>query len=293
MQIFLFIAFLLCFMFQGNYRFVREIETTGDLHFSDPMGNVYIARDNILNKYTPGQTGAATYTNTFLGNIFSIDVSDPLRILLFYKDHRQIVWVDNFLSEIRSPLWLDELGLDQAELVCSSSQGGFWVFNSLNRQLQYFSANMKLIHESPPLSILTGPAADPSFMTEKNRSLYLNIPGIGILVFDRFGNYSRILAVETPSVFQVTDRHVYYMNEGNLLSYDLQTAESTRLELPGQGHTAHQEDAVSATHNEQPGSAIQDAVTPHFSDEVLKAELQPGLLFIYTRKGVRVYVTER
>ncbi len=267
------IALLVNVLFLGDYRFIREVEVTGDMHFSDPMGNVYIAKDNILNKYSPGQAEAATYTNTFLGNIYSVDVSDPLRILLFYKDYRQIVWVDNFLSEIRSPVWLDELGIDQVELVCSSSQGGFWAYNSLNRQLQYFNVNLKLIHESPALNILTGPDTEPVFMIEKNRSLYLNVPGIGILVFDRFGNYSRTLALDTPSEFQVTDLHVYFMMEGELLSYDLRTAELARLELPG--------------------STVQHPENPPSKKEVLKAELQPGRLFIYTRKGYQVYKTDQ
>ena len=91
---------------------------------------------------------------------------------------------------------------------------------------------MQLVHESPTLNILTGPDITPTSMLEKSRSLYLNIPGTGILVFDRFGNYSKTLALETSSEFQVTDKYVYFMKEGELFSYDLRTAEVSLLELP-------------------------------------------------------------
>ena len=205
----------------------------------------------------------------FLGIIHSIDVSDPLRILIFYKDYNQLVWVDNFLSEISSPIWLDDLGIDQVELVCSSNQGGFWVFNSLNNQLQYFDVNLKLIHESPTLNMLTGPDINPTFMIEKSRMLYLNVPGTGILVFDRFGNYSKTLPVETASFFQVTDQFLYYMKESELFSYDIRTTEMAFLELPGLDE--------------------KDTINTASENAILDAELQPGKLFIFTSKGYRVY----
>jgi hypothetical protein len=263
----LFICFAFGIFVQEEYQFVKSVDIDGQMHFSDPLGNVYIVKDNSLRKYSAGHTGTGHYTNTFLGNIYSIDVSDPLRILLFYKDHNQIVWVDNFLSEIRSPVWLDELGIDQFELVCSSSRGGFWVFNSLNNQLQYYDVNLKQVHESPTLNMLTGPDVNPTFMIEKNRSLYLNVPGTGILVFDHFGNFSKTLPVIVPSAFQVTDRHIYFMQNKELYSYDLRTAEMTGIELPRDEHT---------------GQIIPES-------EILKVELQPGFLFLFTIKGYWIY----
>ncbi|MFC2112138.1 hypothetical protein ACFLTA_02635 [Bacteroidota bacterium] len=265
------IALLVKVLFLSDYHFVQSVDAPGNMHYSDPMGNIYIVKDNTLKKYSSKHVEAGHYSNAFLGNIYSVDVSDPLRILLFYKDHNQVVWVDNFLSEIRSPVWLDALGIDQTELVCSSNQGGFWVFNSLNNQLQYYDVNLQLVNESPSLNILTGPDISPTFMLEKSRSLYLNVPGTGILVFDRFGNYSRTLPVETPSVFQITDSHVYYMSENNLFSYNLHTAEIARLELPEDG------EADLQSGQEKPA--------------LLKAELQPGMLFLYTAKGYLVYKT--
>jgi hypothetical protein len=266
----------------GDYLFVRYVEVAGDLHYSDAMGNVYIGMDNTLKKYSPTQVQAAYYSNAFLGNIHSVDVTDPLRILLFFKDHNQIVWVDNFLSEIRSPVRLDDLGIDQVELVCSSSQGGFWAFNSLNNQLQYFDVNLTLVHESPTLNLLTGPDINPTYMTEKSRFLYLNVPGNGILVFDRFGNYSRTLPVDVPSEFQVTDQYIYFMKEGNLLSYDLRTAEFSRLVLPGESNP---EDAGR--------SALIDGETEQaiHPNDILKAELQPRLLFLFTKNGYWIFKT--
>lgn len=272
MQFLLLISILFSNVFPVDYQLIKSVDIEADRYGTDPMGNVYVVTDNSLKKFSNQHVQAANYTNTFLGNIHSVDFSDPLRILIFYKDYNQVVWVDNFLSEIRSPIWLDDLGIDQVELVCSSNQGGFWVFNSLNNQLQYFDVNLKLVHESPSLNILTGPDISPTFMIEKSRMLYLNVPGTGILVFDRFGNFSKTLPVEVPSFFQVTDQYLYYLMEGRLFSYNLHTAEMAKLEMPG---------SVSAgPENFATGKSI------------IGAELQPGLLFIFTGKGYRVYRTD-
>jgi hypothetical protein len=150
---------------------------------------------------------------------------------------------------------------------------------------------LQLVHESPTLNILTGPDISPTFIIEKSRSVYLNVPGTGILVFDRFGNYSKTLPVDVPSVFQVTDRYLYFMKEVNLFSYDLRTAEIVRLELPGTGEPIQSKipAAGESSQTELPGPGEPTQANPPHGDEILKAELQPDLLFLFTRKGYSVF----
>ncbi len=258
MFLFIYISILFHLLQPAEFQFVKSVNVDGDRHFSDPMGNVYIIKNNHLVKFVQDYTQAAEYTNLFLGNIHSIDVSDPLRILIYYKDHNQVVWVDNYLSEIRSPIWLDNLGVDQAQLVCSSNQGGFWIFNGLNNQLQYFDVNLEFVLESFTLNSLTGPDIQPTYMLEKSRNVYLNVPGFGILVFDRFGNYSKTIPLEIPDEFQVTDQNLYYFKAGELYSFDLQTNSPGKLQLPEK-------------------------------DGFIKVEMQPDFLYLFRHQGYSVY----
>jgi hypothetical protein len=181
---------------------------------------------------------------------------------MYFKDHNQILWLDNYLSEIRSPLFLDELGIDQAVLVCSASQGGFWVFDGLNAELKYYNAQLQPVHRSMSLNLVMDPDIRPVFMIEKNRQIFLNIPGTGILIFDRFGNHSKTLGIEVPLSFQVTDQKLYYFSGDHLYSYDLRYGENTLIELP-------------------------------VTEEMVHAELQPESLYIFTKSTFRVYKTSR
>jgi hypothetical protein len=257
-HLFIYISILLQILLSSDFQFVKSVKVDGDRHFSDPLGNVYIVKNNHLVKFVQDYTKAAEYSNLFLGNIHSIDVSDPLRILIYYQDHNQIVWVDNFLSEIRSPIWLDDLGADQAQLVCSSNQGGFWIFNGLNNQLQYFDVNLQFVHESITLNSLTGADIQPVFMLEKSRNVYLNVPGFGILVFDLFGNYSKTIALEIPGEFQVTDHNIYFFKAGELFSFDMLTNTPGKLPLP-----------------EENGC--------------IKVEMQPDFLYLFKQQAYSVY----
>ena len=258
MYLIIYISLLVQFLLPVEFQFVKSVKVDGDSHFSDPMGNVYIIKNNHLVKFVQDYTQAAEYTNLFLGNIHFIDVSDPLRILIYYKDYNQVVWVDNFLSEIRSPIWLDNLGVDQAQLVCSSNQGGFWIFNGLNNQLQYFNVNLQFIHESITLNSLTGSDIQPVYMLEKSRNVYLNVPGFGILVFDLFGNYAKTIPLEIPGEFQVTDQNLYYFKAGELYSFDLLTNSPGKLQLPEE-------------------------------DGFIKVEMQPDFLYLFRHQGYSVY----
>jgi len=216
---------------QTDYKLSGTLKIQGDQFYSDPIGHLYIIRGNRIQKFNDYLEKLADYTNVYLGNITSVDVSDPLRILVYYKEFNQIVWLDNYLLELRSPIRLDDLFIDQAELVCSSSHGGFWIYNSLKKQIQYFDANLRFIHESINLHPLTGEVI-PCSMIEKSSIVYLNVPNIGILAFDRFGTYSQTLPVFPDKQFQVTDENIFYTCNNSFYFFNLSTYINTKFELP-------------------------------------------------------------
>ena len=60
----------------------------------DQFGNIYIVNNNTMVKYSNDFTNKTNYTNNFLGKISLIDVNDPLRVLIFYRDFNQIIFLD-------------------------------------------------------------------------------------------------------------------------------------------------------------------------------------------------------
>jgi hypothetical protein len=229
--IYILIFFVVKVNAQQDYKLMGRLDTECNFLAADPLGNVYIIQGQNIRKFNNNFQKIADYSNVYLGNISFADVSDPLRIMLYYSEFNQVVWLDNFFQELRSPVRLDDLGIDQAILVCSSNLGGFWVFDQLNNQLQYFDKNLKKINESIRLNPVIG-EMKPLSMIEKNRMVYIYFPGMGILTFDQFGTYSRILPVFPDNYFQVTDESIYYLQDSSFKRYNLTTFKEEKLILP-------------------------------------------------------------
>jgi len=226
-----FIITLLLLLIQTPFEFVGTIPVADADFKTDQLGNVYVIKSDRLIKYNSKLEKVADYSNAYLGEIGSLDAMDPLRLLIHYKEFNQLLWLDNYLLELRSPVLLDNLGLDQAELICASSHGGFWLFNGLNNQIQYYDVNLNLIQESIPINPITN-NNKPVAMVEKNRMIYVHVPGTGILLFDRYGTYSKTLPVFPDNYFQVTDESIFYTTKKIFFKYDLSTFTNTLVDLP-------------------------------------------------------------
>ena len=76
--------------------------------------------------------------------MFSIDVSNPMKILAFYKDYNKILFLDNMLAPSASSIDLSAIGFDQVTLTCSSHDNGIWVLNSLNFEIVRMEPTLKI-----------------------------------------------------------------------------------------------------------------------------------------------------
>ncbi len=248
---------LLLLSAQIPYKLVGTIPASNVDFRTDPLGNVYLIKGDRLIKYNNKLEKVSDYSNAYLGEIGSLDTTDPLRLLIFYKEFNQLLWLDNYLLELRSPVFLDDLGVDQAEVICSSSHGGFWLFNGLNNQMQYFDANLNLIHESIPVNPITN-NNKPVWMVEKNRMVYIYVPGTGILTFDRYGTYSKTLPIFPDNFFQVTDEYIFYTSKKIFWKYNLITFTNTLVDLPD-------------------------------INDILDIRIQPDFIYLLNPEGIHIY----
>ena len=96
----------------------------------DQYGFIYhINKDNLV-KFNKEGVPLYNYSNKLLGNITQLDISNPLRPLLFYKDQGIILALDNTLSLQKSEISLNELGLYQTSCISNSNfDNGIWLYD--------------------------------------------------------------------------------------------------------------------------------------------------------------------
>lgn len=108
------IPFLFLFIstaFTSDFSLVSSIPVKADLVTTDNLGYFYTATGDLLEKYDASGSLYKTYSNKTLGKIHSIDASNPLKLVLFYKEASQIVFLDNNLSLISTtPSSLEKIG---------------------------------------------------------------------------------------------------------------------------------------------------------------------------------------
>lgn len=208
------------------------IKTKLDYFTTDNIGNIYIIKDDELVKYLPSGKFFVRYSNLKLGNITSVDASNPLKILLYYRDFEQVVFLDNQLSLNSDVVSLQDLGYEQTDLVCASTNNSFWIYNKQNNELIRFNESSKKVAATGNLKQVLQTNLNPNFLTEHNGYVFLNCPETGIYVFDIFGTFSKIISLKNLKIFQVNETIVYYKKDSSMCSYNFKTFEDACKTIP-------------------------------------------------------------
>jgi hypothetical protein len=187
---------------------------------TDNLGNIYLVREAELQKFNAQGKKMGRYSNLKLGDITSVDAMNPLKILLYYRDYQELVFLDNQLSTNGKTIPLEAINLEQASMVCASANNGFWVYDKRNNELVRFDETARKITNTGNLKQILSDEVVPTAMREYNSYLYLNCPGSGIYVFDVYGAFTKLLPIKNISRFQPEGDIVFYFRNGFMCSYD-------------------------------------------------------------------------
>lgn len=190
----------------------------------DNIGNIYAVDNDVITKYFVNQQVKIFSIKTF-GTLETIDVTNGLKILLYFKDFQRILFLDSQLSPNGDVIELSNLGLEQTSLVCISFNNGFWVYNQANNELLRFNQNLEISVRTGNLKRLLNIDLQPNFMIEHNSKLYLNNPSSGILVFDIYGAYIKTIPLTGLQNFQIQYPYIFFVKENKAQYFDINTFE--------------------------------------------------------------------
>lgn len=219
-----------CFA-QSKYKLITTIETTADYFTTDNQSNIYVVTADELSKYDKTGKLLYKYSNKNFGKITSVDASNMLRILLFYKDFSQVVFLDNTLSQNGEPININLLDIYQAPLACSSYDNGIWIYDSQNFSIIRYDNTLQDIRQTT-LTGLSNDTIQPVSILEYNNHVYLNNPKSGILIFDIYGTYFKTIPIKNSIQFQPIGDLVYYRVDKKVKAYNIKTAEEKEFEMP-------------------------------------------------------------
>jgi hypothetical protein len=173
---------------------------------ADRLGNIYyIDSKSVLNKFEPKIKRYTKYADLKSGKISSIDVSNPLRIVVFYEDQATVKFLDINLTEIGSYVIRSNYSDGWISLVASSNNNGLWMYDNINRKIIKLGEQLNTQFSTGDLYLIFSKKISPSYLLENADELYLIDTSNGIFVFDLFGGYKKSLPINAEIITQLSN----------------------------------------------------------------------------------------
>lgn len=195
----------------------------------DQYGYVYhINKDNLI-KFDSKGFPLYNYSNKLLGNITQLDISNPLRPLLFYKDQGIILALDNTLSLQKSEISLNELELYQTSCISNSNfDNGIWLYDIDVNEIIKINYQSEVVFKSGNLSVILPNMHFPVLkLIEKNKKLY-GVTSNQIIVLDQYGSLLNTINLNATNGLIIKEESLIgydgnFIRNYNYLDYKIDT----------------------------------------------------------------------
>ena len=212
--------------FGSNPEIIDKIR--GDIIAIDVLGNLYIVQESSLYKYSLKGELLYSYSNFSLGPISSVDVTNPMKIMLFYKDAATLLFLDDRLSPISENLDLMNKQLATISLAAYSTNNQIWLYDFINMDLitldMYFNVTGKVHYNFPNFQ-------PTQLMEIPGKMFAMYNPEQGIYLFDSFGSYIKTIGIQTEKKVQFVGQTLIYLKDSRLHIYNYQELRDESFEL--------------------------------------------------------------
>lgn len=117
----------------------------------DKFNNRYSIDKNIFFKLDNQTQKIYQFSDIQLGKLFSVDIINPLKITLFYRDMNTVIILDNRLNEIKRINFNTISEFRNIGFATTANDRSLWVFNLDLQQLELFDYNRNVVlsHTQP------------------------------------------------------------------------------------------------------------------------------------------------
>ncbi|HEY4109868.1 hypothetical protein [Puia sp.] len=226
----------------------------------DNLGNIYVlSKDNRLKKLGAQGDSLAVFNDVRrYGQIASIDVTNPLKILVYYREFATIIELDRYLNIINT-IDLRKLNILQAKAVGLAYDNNVWVFDELDAVLKRIGDDGSLVDKSSDFRQLFDSVPDPTIIRDQAGFVYLYDPAKGVYIFDHYGTLKTHLDLRGWLDFDVIEKNLLGRDDRNFFRY-------------------------------QPGTLnMQEEPIPAAYAGAIRIHITPSIIYVLKKTGLEIY----
>lgn len=215
------------------FQYIKTIKGNFTYFNVDNLDNIYVIDDNNrLKKIKANGDSIAVFNDVKkYGNPSFIDVTNPLKALLYYKNYSTIIMLDRFLT-VRNNINLRKQQIFYVNNVTLSYDNYIWIFDEEDYRLKKVDEDGKLLQSTVDWRMLFDSVPAPVKIIDKNNFVYLYDPEKGFYIFDYYGGFKNRLAFLNWTNVEVSGNTVYGFNNNTLYSYELKSLQLKEYRLP-------------------------------------------------------------
>ncbi len=199
----------------------------------DNLDNIYlITAGNQLKKINGNGDSVGVFNDVKrYGNLSYIDVTNPLKILLYYKSFATVVMLDRFLN-IRNSINFRKKNIFTVQSIATSYDNNIWLFDEQDYKLKKIDEDGKLLQETTDFRMLFDSVPSPTQLTDKENFVYLYDAEKGFYIFDYYGAFKNRLPFLNWKNIAVSEKNMYGFADNKLYSYELNSLTLKEYKLP-------------------------------------------------------------
>ncbi|MCZ2222117.1 MAG: hypothetical protein LC122_00585 [Chitinophagales bacterium] len=206
-----------------NYSLYQSVKGNFTNFNIDNLGNIFLVTPtNQIKKLNANLDSVSIFNDIKqYSTIDFIDVSNPLKILAYYKNFSTILVLDRFLS-FKAIIDLRQLNITQVKAIAQSYDNNIWIFDEQNAVIKKVNDYGRVIFSSSDFRVLFNDVPNPSKIIDADGLLYLYNKNYGWLVFDYYGSlknsYTNLLDWQDV---QVLKGKLFGRKNNQLLIFDI------------------------------------------------------------------------
>jgi hypothetical protein len=203
-----------------TFQLVKKIKGDIVAFAADNLDNLYLLNStDQLKKINEKGDSIAVFNNIRkYGKVAQIDVSNPLRVLLYYKDFSTVVILDRLLN-VKSTIDLRKQEIFQTQAVCLSYDNGIWLYDEFEHKLKKLDEEGKLLFSSTDFRQLFDEVFSFTTINDQDGFLYLYDKDKGVYVFDYYGTLKNIFSLTGYNNFKAVGKFITATRNDSLIRY--------------------------------------------------------------------------